>query len=274
MPSGPGTAKEPSGRTIFAFASARVTSGGWLVVSRDSTEPSVGRDRFWPIPFWPIHFWPVHFWICVCVCHGGAQRVGPRRVGGPKFRAFFPSPATIFFHSSLSWGSSRGILVLFEALGPSNVHVLELLGCGVKAPAAPNPQGFHTRAQTCTFGGPRLQEQQNSTRTHPERQKKRKWCGRGKKERIFCGPAEGVRRRVGRGSKPTTHNTTQQHTTTPLTLTNTNTTTTHTNTNHNTTQHDKNGLAQIGWSNGLAKIGLAKIGLAKVGHYSLCLAAS
>ena len=28
----------------------------------------------------------------------------PRRVGGPKFRAFFPSSATIFFLLSLSWG--------------------------------------------------------------------------------------------------------------------------------------------------------------------------
>ena len=48
----------------------------------------------------------------------GAWRVGPRRVGGIKFRAFFSSPTTIFFHSSLSWGSSRGILVVFEAPGP------------------------------------------------------------------------------------------------------------------------------------------------------------
>ena len=30
----------------------------------------------------------------------------------PKFRAFFPSPATIFFLSSLSWVSFRGILVV------------------------------------------------------------------------------------------------------------------------------------------------------------------
>ena len=31
----------------------------------------------------------------------------------PKFRSFFPSPTTIFILSSLSWGSSRGILVVF-----------------------------------------------------------------------------------------------------------------------------------------------------------------
>ena len=37
----------------------------------------------------------------------GAEGLGARRVGGPKFRAFFPSPANIFILSSLSWGSSR-----------------------------------------------------------------------------------------------------------------------------------------------------------------------
>ena len=55
---------------------------------------------------------------------GGAEGVwGVRRVGGPKFRAFFLSPAGNFILSSLSGGSSRGILVVFEALGRSNVRV-------------------------------------------------------------------------------------------------------------------------------------------------------
>ena len=47
-----------------------------------------------------------------------------RRVGGPKFRSFFlPLLPQISFFSSLSWWSSRGILVVFfEALGSSNVH--------------------------------------------------------------------------------------------------------------------------------------------------------
>ena len=40
------------------------------------------------------------------------EEVGVRRVGGQKFRAFFHSPAAIFFLSSL-WGSFRGILVVF-----------------------------------------------------------------------------------------------------------------------------------------------------------------
>ena len=41
----------------------------------------------------------------------GPRGVGPRRVGAQNFALFFPSPATIFFLSSLSWGSFRGILV-------------------------------------------------------------------------------------------------------------------------------------------------------------------
>ena len=84
---------------------------------------------------------------------GGAPKGGPRRVGGPNlerwgpegwgpellgpkgwgpeggaqnFALFFPSPATIFFLSSLSWGSFRGILVGFlKRRGP------EMCTCGV-----------------------------------------------------------------------------------------------------------------------------------------------
>ena len=45
---------------------------------------------------------------------GGFHRVakgwGPT---GPKISCFFPSPATIFLLSSLSWGSSRSFLVVF-----------------------------------------------------------------------------------------------------------------------------------------------------------------
>ena len=53
----------------------------------------------------------------------GARRVGARRVGGLKFRAFFPSPAAKFVLFFPLWGSARGILVVFEAPGRSNVHV-------------------------------------------------------------------------------------------------------------------------------------------------------
>ena len=66
--------------------------------------------------------------------------VGPPRVGGPKFRAFFPAPATIFILSSLL-GCSRGILLVFlkrgdphmctfGVLGPKRAHLSEILGRG------------------------------------------------------------------------------------------------------------------------------------------------
>ena len=49
-------------------------------------------------------------------CKGGARKGGVPKGRGPKFRAFFPSPATIFC-LSLSWEFFRGILVVFEAPG-------------------------------------------------------------------------------------------------------------------------------------------------------------
>ena len=54
-----------------------------------------------------------------------------RRVEAQNIALFSPSPATMFFHSSLSLGSFRGILVVFEAPG---------LSC--EAPAAPKPLAF------------------------------------------------------------------------------------------------------------------------------------
>ena len=52
-----------------------------------------------------------------------APKGGAPNGGGPKFCAFFPSPATVFILFSLSFGLFRGILVVFEAPGRSNVHV-------------------------------------------------------------------------------------------------------------------------------------------------------
>ena len=54
---------------------------------------------------------------------GGEKGGGPKGEGGPKFRAFFPSPAAKFVLFFPLWGSSRGILVVFEAPGRSNVRV-------------------------------------------------------------------------------------------------------------------------------------------------------
>ena len=76
---------------------------------------------------------------------GGGLKGGGSKVGGPKFGALFcPSPTSISLFFSLSGvllvsffspGSSRGILLVFEAPGPSNVHVWALrLSC--ETPAA------------------------------------------------------------------------------------------------------------------------------------------
>ena len=53
----------------------------------------------------------------------GAQKGGGQKGGRPKISLFFPSPAAKFVLFFLLWGSSRGILVVFEAPGRSNVHV-------------------------------------------------------------------------------------------------------------------------------------------------------
>ena len=51
----------------------------------------------------------------------GFERWGPEGVGTKISRFFFSLPPEISF--LLSLGSSRGILVVFEAPGRSNVHV-------------------------------------------------------------------------------------------------------------------------------------------------------
>ena len=76
-------------------------------------------------------------------------------MGGPKFHVF-PVPAKFVLFFPL-WGSSRGILVVFEAPGRSNVH--EFSGCRVRAPAARSGGAAGVshdspRAQTCTFEVP------------------------------------------------------------------------------------------------------------------------
>ena len=49
---------------------------------------------------------------------GGAPKGGPRRVGGPKFRAFLSLSRHHFALFVSIWVSARGILVVFEAPGP------------------------------------------------------------------------------------------------------------------------------------------------------------
>ena len=82
---------------------------------------------------------------------GGARRVGPQRVDCPKFRAFFPSPATKFVLFFPLWRSTRGILVVF---GSARALKCARLGSRATRPG----RGSHTTTrelQTCTFQGKR-----------------------------------------------------------------------------------------------------------------------
>ena len=65
-----------------------------------------------------------------------AGRVRADRVGAQNFAFFFPCPAAKFVLFFPLWGSSRGILVVFEAPGRSNVHVWSSRAVVVRAPAA------------------------------------------------------------------------------------------------------------------------------------------
>ena len=64
-----------------------------------------------------------------------------------------------------------------------------------EAPEAPKPPGFHTTAREpkrAHFRAPAFKHHQNSTRRHPERQKKSEMvAGERKKSEILGGPAEG-----------------------------------------------------------------------------------
>ena len=131
--------------------------------------------RIWPTLFdriWPDRIWPFFFWLgggrvgwCgpkgwgpkgwgpevvggpkVGARWGGGrsgwgpnpEKVGPRRVEGPKFRAFFSLSRPKFLLSSLSGGSFRGILVVFLKAGALKCARLEFSGCCVKPPVAPH----------------------------------------------------------------------------------------------------------------------------------------
>ena len=54
---------------------------------------------------------------------GGSEGWGEGVVGSPKFSLFFSFSRRKFHSFSSLWWSSRGILVVFEAPGRSNVHV-------------------------------------------------------------------------------------------------------------------------------------------------------
>ena len=79
-----------------------------------------GHRGFGPAKFGQNQFWPVHFWQSI----SGSGVSWPRRVGAPKggrskiSRFFFVSHHQFRFFFVSHCVSSRGFLVVFEALGP------------------------------------------------------------------------------------------------------------------------------------------------------------
>ena len=73
----------------------------------------------------------------------GPRRVGARTVGAQNFALFFPLPPQFFILFSLSFVLFRGILVVFEASGRSNVHVWAL-GLSCASPGGPTRGPEHT----------------------------------------------------------------------------------------------------------------------------------
>ena len=121
----------------------------------------------------------------------------------PKISRFFPSPATKFVLFFPLWGSSRGILVVFEAPGASNVHVWNSRAV-MWSPGGPEAaQANNQRAQTCTSKGPSTSKTPPKFHEKTPRDRERtKWGREMKKKRHFWlsgggGPGGGrVRRRV------------------------------------------------------------------------------
>ena len=187
--------------------------------------------------------------------------MGARRVGGPKFRAFFPCPAAKFVFFFPLWGSSRGILV-FEVPEPSNVHVWSsrAVVCEPRRPGLVGPPGFHTTAREpkrAHLRAPALQTPKFHEKTPREGRKKRILRRDREKERdILGGPGEG-RSREGRSREGPSREHDQTKTLKPPhgnRETNTNTHK-HTQTLTNTHKH----------THPRVEVGLAKVGLAKVG---------
>ena len=171
---------------------------------------TIGRDRIWPNLFWPSLFdrilakpnlavtafgqigrrevWGRGVGGGGGVRGGGGRRVGARRVGaegwgarkvtGPKFRAFFPSSATVSLFFSL-WG----LLVEFW-------WCLKRRRGFTRQPESPN---VHIRGSPPSKTPPKLNEKA------PQRERKeRKWeRERGKKSEILGGP--GGRGGLGEG---------------------------------------------------------------------------
>ena len=110
-----------------------------------------GQNRLWPNRLCPNRLCPNRLCrvvlccvvlCCFISCVGVGFKVwfGPPfpwtalPLDRPKFRSFFPSPAAKFVLFFPLWGSFRGILVVFETPGRSNVRVWSSLGLSCETP--------------------------------------------------------------------------------------------------------------------------------------------
>ncbi len=191
---------------------------------------------------------------------GASRRVGARTVGAQNF-ALFPLPPQFLFLLPSLVGLFRGILVVFEAPGRSNVHVWSsrAVVCEPWRPGLVGPPGFHTTTREPKRAHLRVPVFKNTTKFNEKDQQereKRKNCGGRvrKKWEILGGPAEGGPAEGGSGREalntPTTHtahnNTETQHTTQQTSKNKQHRTLSHTKTNHNNTQKNRIGQKWIG----------------------------
>ena len=108
---------------------------------------------------------------CLCVVCGGCSRFlglspGPPSAGPPKILLFFLSLHSFF---SLLW-SSRGILVVFEAPGRSNVHVW----VSPPLPTRPGRQGFTEQPENSKRAHLSVSVLQNTTKIPRETTRERR----------------------------------------------------------------------------------------------------
>ena len=131
---------------------------------------------------------------------GGGSNGGGPKGGGPKISRFFSLSRRKIrsFLPSLG-GSFRGILVVFEAPGRSNVHVWSSRGvvCEPRRPGLVWPPGFHTTVRESKRAHLRVPAFKKTTKIQREdtqRGKKRTnfAAGQGKKSEILGGPGEGL----------------------------------------------------------------------------------
>ena len=89
------------------------------------------------------------------------KRVGPRRVRGPKNSRFLSLSRHMFLSFFLSWGSFRGILVVFQSAGALKCAREEFSGCRVK-PGRPK-----SRCRSRIVGNASPQPQPSVCQRHP-----------------------------------------------------------------------------------------------------------